>query len=136
MSLRYYLGVVGILVMFFCGAAISQALPEEPRRNNAVILEATLAKLNLKNPTNDLTKSLKRGDNRFIGINGYSCDAPGVAEADRQFITTFGLNCLDGTSDVVGSDEHVALIQKATKYATSYNKELLRRIYAGQISPK
>jgi hypothetical protein len=122
-------------VMIFFANATVQASDQEPQRNNAVVLAATLAKLNLENPLEDLRTNLKRGDKRFIGINGYTCDAPGVIDADQRIVNSpkFGLNCLDGTSDVVGSEDHFRLIQKATDYAIIYNKELLRRIHAGSV---
>ncbi len=121
-------------MIFFANATV-QASDQEPQRNNAVVLAATLAKLNLENPLEDLRTNLKRGDKRFIGINGYTCDAPGVIDADQRIVNSpkFGLNCLDGTSDVVGSEDHFRLIQKATDYAIIYNKELLRRIHAGSV---
>jgi hypothetical protein len=133
MSLHYYLRVGGISIMAFFASAAAPASDHDPQPNNAVVLAATLAKLNLGSPVKDLNASLKRGDKRFIGINGYTCDAPGVTDADQRFATQFGLNCLDGASDVVGSDEHLALIEKATSYALAYNTELLRRIHAGLI---
>jgi hypothetical protein len=121
-------------MIFFANATV-QASDQEPQRNNAVVLAATLAKLNLENPLEDLRTNLKRGDKRFIGINGYTCDAPGVIDADQKIVNSpkFGLNCLDGTSDVVGSEDHFRLIQKATDYAIIYNKELLQRIHAGSV---
>jgi hypothetical protein len=131
MTLHYSFRVGAMLGMVFFAYAAS--LASEPQRNNAVVLAATLAKLNLENPIKDLNANLKRGDKRFVGLNAYTCDAPGVTGADRQFPNKLGLNCLDGTSDVVGSDEHLALIEKATAYALAYNKELLRRIHGGLI---
>jgi hypothetical protein len=135
MSPNFYLRVGCISVMIFFANATVQASDLEPQRNNAVVLAATLAKLNLENPLKDLSANLKRGDKRFIGVNGYTCDAPGVTDADQRIVNSpkFGLNCLDGTSDVVGSDEHFRLIQKATDYAMAYNRELLRRIHAGLV---
>lgn len=56
-------------MIFFANATV-QASDLEPQRNNAVVLAATLAKLNLENPLQDLNANLKRGDKRFIGVNG------------------------------------------------------------------
>jgi hypothetical protein len=138
MSPNVYFRAGCISVMIFFATATVQASDSDPQRNNAVVLAATLAKLNLENPLKDLNANLKRGDKRFIGIKGYTCDAPGATDADQAIVNSpkFGLNCLDGTSDVVGSEEHFRLIQKATDYATSYNKELLRRIHAGLVKSR
>jgi hypothetical protein len=135
MSPHFYFRAGCISVMIFLATAPVQASDPEPQRNNAVVLAATLAKLTLENPLKDLNVNLKRGDKRFIGIKEYTCDAPGATDADQTIVNSpkFGLNCLDGTSDVVGSEEHLRLIQKATDYATIYNKELLRRIHAGSV---
>jgi hypothetical protein len=98
-------------------------------------LTATLATLNLANPIKDLDANLKRNDRRFIGVASYACDAPGVRSSDEPLTRsgTYGLRCLEGTGDVIESDEHLRLIQKATDYALAYNTELLRRIHAGLI---
>jgi hypothetical protein len=124
-------------MIFFANSTV-QASDQVAQRNNAVVLAATLAKLNLENPLKDLDANLKRGDKRFIGVNGYTCDAPGAADADQGIVNSprFGLNCLDGTSDVAGSEEHFRLIQTATEYAVAYNKELLRRIHSGLVKSK
>jgi hypothetical protein len=98
-------------------------------------LTATLATLNLANPIKDLDANLKRNDRRFIGVASYACDAPGVVGSDEPLTrsATYGLRCLEGTGDIIESDEHMRLIQKARDYALAYNKELLRRIHAGLI---
>ena len=98
-------------------------------------LTATLATLNLANPIKDLDANLKRNDRRFIGVASYACDAPGVRGSDEPLTrsATYGLRCLEGTGDIIESDEHLRLIQKATDYALAYNTELLRRIHAGLI---
>ena len=98
-------------------------------------LTATLATLNLAHPIKDLDANLKRNDRRFIGVASYACDAPGVRGSDEPLTRspTFGLRCLEGTGDVIESDEHFRLMQKATDYALAYNTELLRRIHAGLV---
>jgi hypothetical protein len=100
------------------------------------VLAATLASLNLKNPVADLDANVAKGDLRFIGINGYSCNAPGVdKDEDDRLVTSarYGLRCLSGTGDVLESDKHKALVDKALEYAREYNKTLLARIHAGAI---
>lgn len=98
-------------------------------------LKATLMTLNLAHPIKDLNINLKRNDRRFIGVASYACDAPGVRGSDEPLTRSanYGLRCLEGTGDVIESDEHLRLIQKAADYALAYNTELLRRIHAGLI---
>ena len=135
MSPSRYFKISCISVTILFANLTVQASDQVAHRNNAAVLAATLAKLNLQNPLKDLKANLKHGDKRFIGVNGYTCDAPGAAVEDQRIVSSprFGLNCLDGTSDVTGSEEHFRLIQKATDYASAYNKELLRRIHAGLV---
>lgn len=99
-----------------------------------VQLLSTLNKMNLMNPIADLDANLASGDRRFIGINGYSCSEPGVANGDQDVVDRFHSRCLEGTGDVIEGNLHWALIDAATAYATIYNAELLRRIRAGAVT--
>jgi hypothetical protein len=99
-----------------------------------VQLLSTLSKMNLLNPIADLDANLASGDRRFIGINGYSCSEPGVANGDQDVVDRFHSHCLEGTGDVIEGNLHWALTDAATAYATKYNAELLRRIRAGSVS--
>ena len=66
----------------------------------AEVLIATLATLNLADPVADLDANLAKQDKRFIGINGYTCDAAGISNDDYQLVhsSMYGLKCLEGTS--------------------------------------
>lgn len=99
------------------------------------MLITTLAALNLSNSVADLDANLKRLDKRFIGVYGYSCCAPGTGDADWHLVQSmaYGLRCLAGTGDIIESDQDKVLMDKAWKYALTYNTELLRRIRAGLI---
>jgi hypothetical protein len=82
----------------------------------------------------DLEANLKRGDRRFVGLNGYTCTAPGVGDDDAKLVTQFGLRCFEGTSDAIEGANHSALLGKAAKYAREYHVELLRRIHARLVT--
>jgi hypothetical protein len=99
-----------------------------------VQLLSTLSKMNLVNPIADLDANLAIGDRRFIGINGYSCSEPGVANGDQEVVNRFHSRCLEGTGDVIEGNLDWALTDAATAYATKYNTELLRRIRAGTVT--
>jgi hypothetical protein len=104
-------------------------------RSQTAILTATLALLNLSHPIADLDANLARGDKRFVGINGYTCAAPGISDDDYSIVHSglHGIHCLAGTSDNVESNKHKMLIDKASEYARVYNTELLKRIRARTI---
>jgi len=105
-----------------------------PQNDSTATLSRTIATLNLSDPLADLDLSLKRGDHRFIGINSYTCMAPGISDADYRLMRRFGLRCLDGTSDAIESKEHERLQEKASAYARTYNLELYRRITSGLVT--
>jgi hypothetical protein len=129
-SLRTTIFFVAIML-----TTVSTPAADLPTASNIPILEKTLNELNLDNPTKDLEVNLAHNDRRFIGINGYTCDAPEVTEAEWKIIHSgkYGMRCLEGTGDVVEGNVHMALIKMATKYAVTYNRELLNRIRAGEI---
>ena len=116
-------------------ATVSVPAADLPTTSNVPVLEKTISALNLDNPTKDLEVNLAQNDRRFVGIYGYTCDAPEVTEDEWKIIHSgkYGMRCLEGTWDVVEGNVHSALIGKATKYAITYNRELLNRIRAGQI---
>jgi outer membrane lipoprotein LolB len=129
------LKILCVAFLTIAGFSAGAAADDKAMDHSTAVLAATLSKLSLENPIKDLDANLKRNDRRFVGIYGVACDTPGVSEADRKFVRSakFGRRCLDGTTDLVENDKHLALIQEAVKYATTYNQELLRRIRAGLI---
>jgi hypothetical protein len=101
--------------------------------------------LNIADPIKDLDSNLDRWDTQFVGINGYTCSAPGLdqsavgpdlaATADQRLEQSHGVICIDGTGDVMPPDDrqYMDLYQTAWKYAEMYNHELLVRIHSGQV---
>ncbi|HMD72544.1 MAG TPA: hypothetical protein VKG05_01655 [Steroidobacteraceae bacterium] len=96
--------------------------------SQAALLAKTLATLNLSSPIADLEANWDRRDLRFVGINSYTCMAPGIGGTDTALPQRFGLRCLFGTSDFLESRAHAALMSEARRYAARYNAELVRRI--------
>ncbi len=100
-----------------------------PTMSQAALLAETLATLNLASPVADLNANLERKDFRFVGVNSYTCMAPGLGGIDSELPQQYGLRCLFGTSDFIESHEHAALMTAALRYAYRYNTELARRIH-------
>lgn len=93
---------------------------------NVAILWMTLENLNLDNPAEDVEKYIVNNDFRFVGINSYSCSAPGV---DNLSLTQkYGIRCLEGTSDVIEAEVHMRLFEEAIRYAEKYNCSLLEKL--------
>jgi hypothetical protein len=117
--------------------ATDRVPPDSALEPTSLPLARSLRKFNLANPVADLEAALQRGDRRFIGENGYTCTAPGLdysaTSADEQnYVSTFGINCIEGTSDVV-DQQLLDLTHVLDEYASTYNKELLRRVRVGSV---
>jgi len=78
--------------------------------------------LDAANPQTDAQQALKKGDFRLLGLATRSVNIPGVAKQDSlKYELKCGVQLIDGISDVVRSDEHLRLMQKARSYALKYN---------------
>lgn len=78
--------------------------------------------LDAADPQADAQQAIKTGDLRLLGMATRSVSIPGVATDDiLKYETKCGVQLIDGISDVVRSDEHLRLMQKARSYALKYN---------------
>ena len=78
--------------------------------------------LDAANPQTDAQQALKKGDFRLLGLATRSVNIPGVSnEESLMYELKCGVQLIDGISDVVRSDEHLRLMQKARSYALKYN---------------
>ena len=78
--------------------------------------------LETADPQADARQAVKQGDLRLLGLATRSVNIPGV-EADQMiaYEQSCGVQLIEGVSDVVRSDEHLRLMQKARSYALQYN---------------
>jgi len=78
--------------------------------------------LDAADPQADANQAVKQGDFRLLGIATRSVNIPGVAKVDMlKYEEACGVQLIEGVSDVVRSDEHLRLMQKARSYALKYN---------------
>ena len=78
--------------------------------------------LDAANPQTDAQQALKKGDFRLLGLATRSVNIPGVENKNSlKYELKCGVHLIDGISDVVRSDEHLRLMQKARSYALQYN---------------
>lgn len=78
--------------------------------------------LDAADPQADAQQALKIGDFRLLGLATRSVNIPGVEQEDSmKYELKCGVQMIDGISDVVRSDEHLRLMQKARSYALKYN---------------
>lgn len=78
--------------------------------------------LDAADPQADAQQAVLQNDLRLLGLATRSVNIPGV-EADemRAYEDSCGVQLIEGISDVVRSDEHLRLMQKARSYALQYN---------------
>lgn len=107
----------------------SKGLPETLMSSSGreeTILSATLSHLNLKDPGQDARERVAAGDLRPVGLNGYTCIAPGLKPDGLP--RAGSIRCLDGTADMIASQEHTRLMEAARAYAVAYNLALVRLV--------
>ena len=86
--------------------------------------------LDAADPQTDAQEAIKKGDLRLLGLVGRSVNIPGVSnEETPEYEIKCGVQLIDGVSDVVRSDEHLRLMQKARSYALSYNAIIKTRCH-------
>ncbi len=78
--------------------------------------------LDAADPQKDAQQAIKKEDLRLLGLATKSINIPGIKKEDSyKYEKECGVQLIDGISDVVRSDEHLRLMQKARSYALKYN---------------
>ena len=88
--------------------------------------ESLLTWLKTADPQTDATQALKQNDKRLMAVYGYTLHIPGTKpENFTEYQNTYGLKPIEGTSDMIESEEHGKLNALAFKYAKQYNNIIL-----------
>ena len=78
--------------------------------------------LDAADPQADANQAVKQNDTRLLGLATRSVSIPGIDKKDLlKYEEACGVQLIEGISDVVRSDEHLRLMQKARSYALQYN---------------
>ena len=78
--------------------------------------------LDAADPQADAEQAIRQGDLRLLGMATRAVNIPGIdPEQTLQYEESCGVQLIEGISDVVRSDEHLRLMQKARSYALKYN---------------
>jgi hypothetical protein len=78
--------------------------------------------LDAADPQADANQAVKQQDLRLLGLATRSVNIPGIAKEETlEYEEACGVQLIEGISDVVRSDEHLRLMQKARSYALKYN---------------
>ena len=81
-------------------------------------------------PEKQAHAAISRGNLELLGIAGYSVTVPVGDDADISgclWGVDYQVKPIRGTSDVIEGREHMALIERATKYAARYNAVIAMR---------
>jgi hypothetical protein len=106
--------VVTLLFAMISGCA-STAEPIDPYVQQLQWLDAA-------DPQADANQAVKQNDLRLLGLATRSVNIPGIEKNDLlKYEEACGVQLIEGISDVVRSDEHLRLMQKARSYALKYN---------------
>ncbi len=78
--------------------------------------------LDAADPQADANQAIKKHDLRLLGMATHEVNIPGVSKEDSlKYEERCGVQLIEGISDIVRSDEHLRLMQKARSYALKYN---------------
>ncbi len=101
-----------------CVVLVACASAEPPRDSHA----QKLLWLDAADPQADAGSAIAQGDLRLLGLATRAVSLPGVDPDEyHRYEQACGYRLIEGVSDVVRSDEHLRLIQKARSYALRYN---------------
>jgi hypothetical protein len=109
-----------IIILFFLIGCVTDSKALDPNIQKLQWLDAA-------DPQADAQQAVKTGDLRLLGMATRSINLPGVkADQVMKYDEKCGFQLIDGISDVVRSDEHLRLMQKARSYALTYNTVIMK----------
>jgi hypothetical protein len=112
-----------ILLCTLLGACASASNTIDP-------YEQKLQWLDSADPQADANQAIKQNDLRLLGLAIRSVNIPGIKNEDMiKYEEACGVQLIEGVSDVVRSDEHLRLMQKARSYALQYNAIIKTRCH-------
>jgi hypothetical protein len=111
---RNYPVIIVVSCLLLVGCASSSG-PIDPYVQKLQWLDAA-------DPQADAQQAVKKQDYRLLGIAGRTVNIPGISkEESLDYEEACGVQLIEGISDVVRSNEHLRLMQKARSYALKYN---------------
>ena len=78
--------------------------------------------LDSADPQADANQAILQNDLRLLGLATRTVSIPGIRKEESfKYEEACGVQLIEGISDIVRSDEHLRLMQKARSYALRYN---------------
>lgn len=82
--------------------------------------------LKAKNPQTDVQAAIQRGERYFLCGIGRGVSVPGIPAASFQAArTNCPTRCLDGVSDAIYGQHHLAYLETAQRYSAVWNQTML-----------
>ena len=107
--------VPGLLLTVLLGACATSPDPIEPYVQKLQWLDSA-------DPQADANQAILQNDLRLLGLATRTVSIPGVQKVEAyKYEEACGVQLIEGISDIVRSDEHLRLMQKARSYALKYN---------------
>lgn len=98
------------------------------------LIQIQLIGLNENNPEADAKKDIETGNLKCYELNGYASYIPTEeVKSDYEYCRSIGIVNFWGTADVIYSDEHGKLINRAFNYAKRYNTVILSKKFNHQL---
>jgi hypothetical protein len=80
-------------------------------------------------PVADAKKALASGQHTLLAVWGVTWLIPGVSEPEKaEYRQRYGVKFIEGTGDVLYSEEHARLVRQAYSYAMAYNRHILSQL--------
>ena len=115
MRFTNFIRTSSLLVCLMLAGCASSPEPIDPYVQKLQWLDAA-------DPQADAEQAIKQNDLRLLGLASRSVAIPGIQSEDLlKYEEACGVQLIEGISDVVRSDEHLRLMQKARSYALQYN---------------
>ena len=116
--------IIFMCAMLFLTACDQQITPWEAEARE---VEATLSWLDDADPIQMALNDFNSNSIKFHQVCSYSCGSVGIGYMNgKRCFPQIAHVPMQGTSDVILSDEHKRLMEVAHKYATRYNTEVVR----------
>ncbi len=92
--------------------------------------EGQIYALDNSNPRDDLLRSVKSGDKRFVAVQSIALVCPGIPRNDFTvgLRKKYGMKIIAGTTDLLEDELATKLSRKASQYASEYNTLLLQHL--------
>jgi hypothetical protein len=131
--MRYICTICLVLVFGFLQISCNQSNSTEKAKVSYPAEDFTqrINQLKSANVADDVNIAIQKGDLRFLVCVGFAGVVPGMPQWSEELYKKYGTRILDGTGDMIMSNEQKTFKELAASYAEAYNKLLWAKIQKG-----